>query len=422
MQVENSPVTTDNSTLGAKLAGFSERKFIVFMAATTSIVAFSVDMMLPALLEIGGEYQVTDINDVQLVIIAFIFSFGLSQLLFGPLVDTFGRRKILIISLFSFAFFSVSALFAPSFELLLAARMAAGVSAGAARSSSQAIVRDCFVGSDMARIMSHVLAVFMIAPIIAPPIGQLIINISNWHWIFLFLGIGGALTAIWASMDLHETHPVEKRRDLSISGLRQAFVESLAYRRSTGYMIVSLAMISCLFSFIITTPQIFGQLYNLGDNFIYVFIVSAACLAASSIINGRILKSVSIRYIVHISILAFLLLTSVFIFLAYTDNVTLPFMIFTTMTTMLLFGFINTNSTAIALEPMGHIAGTASSLINTIGVSGGAFLGGLVGRLYDGSVVPMATGYFIFACVALIAAFWGERGSLTLRKTGPQDN
>jgi DHA1 family bicyclomycin/chloramphenicol resistance-like MFS transporter len=416
MPIQNDTGSEDKTPLiGAALAGFTERNFIIFMATVTSIVAFSVDMMLPALIDIGNEYSVSDPNDVHLVIIAFIFSFGLSQLFFGPLTDAFGRRDILIGSLIAFAVASVAALFAPNFEMLILARVFAGIAAGAARSASQAAVRDCFAGSDMARIMSHVSAVFMIAPLLAPPLGKFIIYLSNWHWIFLFLGIGGAITGAIAAIGLKETHPPENRRPLSAKRITQAFVESLTYRRSTGYMIITVAFVAALFSYIVTTPQVFGNLYGMGENFIYAFMIAAAALAVSSILNGYLVKTVSIRKIVHWSLISFVIVSVIFFVCAITDNLPFWLMILVTILTMFLFGFVNNNSTAIALEPMGHIAGTASSVMNTIAISGGALIGGIIGQLYDGTVVPMAIGYMIFAVVAVLAAIWGERGKLTLK-------
>lgn len=407
--------TLSSELAGAVRAGFQEPGFIIFMATVTSIVAFSVDMMLPALLDIGAEYQLADPNDSQLVIITFIFAFGISQLLFGPMVDALGRRTILIGSLLSFAVMSVAALFAPNFEMLLLARALAGVSAGAARTASQAIVRDCFVSNDMARIMSHIMAVFMVAPLFAPLIGQFIIFIANWHWIFLFLGIGGALAAAVGTAKLKETLEPQKRRPLSTKRVSQAFLESLTYRRSTGYTLVGVAFTGALFTYVVTSAQVFGELYGLGDNFVYAFIAAAGALTISSIINGKLVKNSDMRKIVHRALIAFLALAIVFFIFAYLDRIPFAFMLVITMSTMFLFGFIATNTAAIALEPMGHIAGTASSVINTVSISGGALIGGVIGQLYDGTIIPMATGFLILAIVGIIAAYWAERGSLTLR-------
>lgn len=408
--------THSSEPIGAARAGFKERNFIIFMASVTSIVAFSVDMMLPALLDIGSEYRLSDANDTQLVIVAFIFSFGLSQLLFGPLTDAYGRRTILIGSLISFAMISVAAIFSPNFEALLLARVLAGISAGAARTASQALVRDCFQSSDMARIMSLIMAVFMVAPLLAPVIGQFIIYIANWHWIFLFLGTGGAITATVGVLYLKETQAPENVSPLSAKRVSQAFLESLTYRRSTGYTLVSVAFTGALFTYVVMVPQIFGELYGLGSDFVFAFMAAAGALTVSSVLNGKLVKTVALRKLVHLALIAFFILSIIFVILAYFDALPFALMLTVTMSTMFLFGFVTTNTTAIALEPMGHIAGTASSVINTVSVSGGALIGGFIGQLYDGSVLPMAAGYLVLAIIGIIAAFWAERGnSLTLR-------
>jgi DHA1 family bicyclomycin/chloramphenicol resistance-like MFS transporter len=162
-------------------------------------------------------------------------------------------------------------------------------------------------------------------------------------------------------------------------------------------------------------PQVFGELYGLGGNFVYAFMAAAGALTVSSIVNGKLVKTVVLRKIVHLALIAFFIMAIIFVVLAYLDSIPFEVMLLITMSTMFLFGFVATNTSAIALEPMGHIAGTASSVINTVSVSGGALIGGIIGQLYDGTVVPMATGYLILAIIAIIAAFWGERGSLTLR-------
>lgn len=414
--IENPTSSTKASTLsGAQRAGFSELTFTIFIAATVSIIAFSVDIMLPALLDIGNEYQLTDPNDAQLVIVAFIFSLGVSQLFFGPLTDAFGRRIILTLALLSFAITSVAALFAPNFASLLFVRVLAGASAGAARTAAQAIVRDCYSGNDMARVMSNVMAVFMVAPLIAPAIGQYIIYIANWHWIFLFLGAGGSLTYFIAFIRLKETQNIEDRMSLSIAHVVEAFRESLRYRRPVGYCIVAIAFSGALFTYVVTIAQVFGELYGMGSNFIYAFMIAAASMAISSVINGRIVKNTPLRKIVHFSILVFLAVAVIFFVAANFATVPFALMLFVTIMTMLLFGFVVANTTAIALEPLGHIAGTASSVLNTMSVSFGALIGGVLGQLYDGTIIPMANGYLILGIVSLIAALWAERWRMTLK-------
>lgn len=409
---DNTGHKTDPAELTSR-SGMNERMFIVFTGASTSIVAFSIDMMLPAIMDIGQEYHIQSQNDPQLVIVVFLFAFGLSQLIFGPLTDSFGRKAILVGALIAFALSSLAAIFSSTFELLLIARFVSGLSAGAARSASQAIIRDCFVGRDMARVMSHIFTVFMIAPIIAPPIGQAIIYVSNWHWIFLFLGFGGAILAAWAALSLKETHPHDKRMAFTFQMVFEAFKETLIYRRSTGYAIVNMMVVSALFTFLASSPQIFGELYGLGDGFLLVFMTSAAFLALSSMLNAHLVKTVDMRRIMHNGLLVFFIVTLIFLAFALSGHV--PFILITMIVICAtsLFGFTNANSAAVALEPLGHVAGTASSLIATFGATGGAVFGGMIARAYDGTVLPMAIGYVILASISLLAAFWGERGKLS---------
>lgn len=404
---------------GAARAGFSERGFIIFTGITTSTVAFSIDMMLPALIDIGNHFRVQNQNDIQLVIVSFLFAFGISQLFFGPLTDSFGRKKILTLALFAFGFSSIAAYFAPSFEWLLLARIASGLSAGAARSASTAIVRDCFSGSDMARILSHVFAVFMIAPIIAPPIGQLIVYLSDWHFIFMFLGLVGLGAALWATFGYRETLHIEDRRPFSLAKIVEAIQECLSYRRPTGYGLVNLFIVSALFTFISSSAQIFGELYGLGDWFLAVFTLSAVCLASCSVLNAHLVKIYDMRLLMHWSLVVFFLVSCAFMTMALLGPVPLLPMVVIVVTVTSMFGFTNANSMSVALEPLGHVAGTASSIIATFGASGGALFGGIIARAYDGTVLPMAFGYLILSAAGLLAAYWGERGRLVLWQRRP---
>jgi MFS transporter, DHA1 family, multidrug resistance protein len=396
--------------------GFNE--FIVLMAALTSIVAFSIDIILPALAEIGGGYNLTDDNDRQLVIVAFTVSFGVTQLAFGPLADRFGRKVLMIGCLVFYACASLAASYAPSFEFLLAARVCQAIGAAGVRITTSAVIRDCFEGRDMARVMSYIFTTFMVVPIFAPAIGQGIMLLAEWHWIFTFLGIGSLLLAFWAHSRLSETLAPENRRSLAIGSIAQAAVEIATNRVAAGYSLASTLFFGALFSMVVSVQQIFDDIYGLGNLFALAFAGMAVGMAITSFLNARLVRRVGMRRMSHAAMISFV--TASFLLFVLAQFGTPPFAVMFVLlaVAMMSFGLVAGNFNSIAMQPLGHIAGTATSLIGTLTFTGGAVLGGLVGQAFDGTVVPIASAFFGFGLGSLLIVLITERGRLFTVENG----
>lgn len=396
-------------------AGIGFVEFIVLIAALSSIVALSIDIMLPALPQIGESFAITDDNDRQAVLFVFMLGFGCAQILFGPLSDRFGRKAVLIPAVIFYAIAAVADAFAGSFTTLLALRLAQGVGAAAVRIVVTAIVRDCFGGRDMARVMSYTFTVFMIVPILAPAIGQGILLVASWQWIFIFLGLTGFALALWSGVRLRETLPREERLPLSFAAIGNAFKEILTNRLAMGYTLASTLCFGGLFAFVISAQQVFQSVYNLEHLFVVAFALNACVMAVMNFTNGYFVRKVGMRLISHSALIAFASLGTILLLVSLAE--TPPFMVAYLLLAAIAgsFGLVPPNFNALAMEPLGHIAGTASSIMGVISFTGGAILGALVGQAFNGTLVPLAFGYALFGWGAVAIILWTEKGKLFAR-------
>ena len=407
-----SPVSSPS---GVEKAGIGLYEFIALAAALTSIIALSIDVMLPALPAIGEALGVADENDRQAVITVFALGFGLAQILFGPLSDRFGRLPVLLPGIGVYAIASLAVFFVDDFTWLLILRLIQGIGAASVRIVVTAIVRDCFGGRDMARVMSYVFTVFMIVPIRAPALGQFILLIAEWHWIFAILGFASLSIALWTKVRLRETLAPTERIEMSFAGLGYAFGEVFRSRVALGYTFASLLLFGSLFGFIVSIQQVYDTIYGMGEWFALGFALSAFGMAITSILNGRYVQRYGMRLISHGALIAMIGFGAILLTLSlagtpnfYVTNILLA-------CCMLSFGLVANNFQSIAMEPLGHIAGTASSVIGVISFTGGSILGGLVGQAFDGTVVPLSLAFCGFGAVALLIVWWTERGRLFSR-------
>lgn len=393
-------------------SGLGSNEFIFLIAALTSVVAISIDGMLPALVMIGSDFQIANPNNQQLVIVAFVVSFGLTQIIFGPVSDRFGRLPVLYFGLGLFVCASLAAAFAYDFTLLLTLRALSGIGASAIRITTTAIVRDCYHGRGMARIMSFVFAVFSLAPIVAPAIGQTILTFLDWHWIFIGLGTFGLVLSTWSGLRLKESLPVERRRSLQFGHVMAAFKEILSNKMVMGYTFALTLFFGCLFSFIVSIPQIVTETFGMGEWLAPLFAVVGIGMGLTSFSNGSLVGRYGMRRLSHSALIVFSFFGFVLAVVCYLGSppayVVFPLIIICLMN----FSFISGNFNSIAMEPLGHLAGAASSVLGLITFTGGAVLGGIVGQMFDGTVLPLAVAFTLFGVLSLTIIFITERGKL----------
>lgn len=401
-----SQAATDNPS------GMPFGEFVAFVAAAMALNALAIDVMLPALPQLAAALRLPDENDRQAVIVVYLIGFAASQLIFGPLSDRFGRRPVLLAGLGLFAVAGLLSTLAQSFEQMLAARLLQGVGGAAPRVIGLALVRDSYSGRDMGRVMSLAMMVFMAVPVLAPSIGAVILLIAPWRAVFGTLVLGAIALALWAGLRLRETLPKERRRSLALRPIASAYMETVCTRITGGYGLAMGLIFGALMGFVTSAQQIFADVFGLGSEFTVLFAVITLGMTASAFANAKFVHRFGLRRLSHGALILFTLVCAGHWLLASSGHEWLWLFVLMQALTIFLFGFLGPNFNAIAMQPMGHIAGTAAAMLGFVSTGLGALLGGLVGIAFDGSTVPLTAGSAGLGALALLVLFITERGRL----------
>jgi DHA1 family bicyclomycin/chloramphenicol resistance-like MFS transporter len=302
--------------------------------------------------------------------------------------------------------------FVPTFGALLAFRFVQGLGAAATRVIAVSVVRDTFGGRAMAEVMSLVFMVFMIIPVVAPSVGQIIMLAGEWHMIFTFMGVVSLAFTIWTWRRLPETLHESFRRPLTAAVITDGFRIVLTNRIAICYTVAITALFGALFGFINSAQQIYVGIYEVGALFPVYFAAVAGLMALSSFLNSRFVGKFGMRRLAHGALLGFLAVTGLAFALSLLGP--LPLWLFVTLFALAMFQFswIGSNFNALAMEPLGHVAGTASSVQGFMQTVGGGIVGAIIGQSFDGTVVPMAAGYFLLGLAALGMVLVAEKGRL----------
>lgn len=387
-------------------------ELVALVAAMTALNALSIDIMLPALPDIGTAFNVANENDRQLVVIAYVSIFGIAQLVYGPLTDAIGRRPVLIWTLALYAIGSLLCLFAGSFTLFLLARALQGTGAAATRVIASAVVRDLTDGRRMAQIMSMAMTAFMIVPIIAPGLGQLILLVAPWKWIFGALLIYAGVVFLWLLFRLPETLAPEKRQPLNPRGTLALYARVIANRQTLGYTLAATFSSASLFAYIVSAQQIFVDVYGLGANFPIAFAGVALVMSFGNILNARVVMRLGMRRIAHGMSVWLTLVAALNAATIYFGAHSFWLFIILFALTLGVFGMLSANFNALAMQPAGFGAGSAAALFGAITTIGGSLLGAMIGRAFDGTPLPFLLGIALLGIAILITLFWTERGRL----------
>ncbi len=396
----------------APARSLSVPELVAMVAALSALNALSIDIMLPALPLMGADFGLTTDNDRQLIVIAYVALFGISQLVYGPLADAFGRRSVLIYALGIYVAGSVLCVFAPSFELFLAARLMQGIGAAATRVISVAVVRDLMEGRRMAQVMSMAMTVFMIVPIVAPGLGQLILFVAPWRWIFGVLLIYSLAVLVWTLIRLPETLRPENRTPFNAKAITAAYASVLRERQTVGYMFATTFITGCLFGYITSSEQLFVDVFHLGPAFPLAFASIAIAISCGTFLNSRLVIRHGMRRLSHATIIGMTLTATALV--AFAEFGLANFWVFMALLalTFAMFGLTASNFNALAMEPVGRVAGSASALYGAITATGGSIVGAFIGRAFDGTILPFAIGLAATGALTLMAVLWTERGKL----------
>jgi DHA1 family bicyclomycin/chloramphenicol resistance-like MFS transporter len=399
-------------TMAGPHPGMGFRQFVALIAAIMAVNALAIDTMLPALPQIGDSLAIPTENARQWIVTAYLLGFGVAQIVYGPLADHFGRKPILLGGLAAYTLFSLAAGLSTSFEMMLIARVLQGIAAASSRVLVVSIVRDCYSGRKMARVMSLAFIVFLAVPILAPSIGQVIMLAFPWRGIFFGLAVFGVVVLIWASLRLPETLHEEDRAPTSVASIAEAFRLSLTSRVAVGYMCAITLMYGSLVGFINSAQQVFVDVFEAPRLFTTIFALIAVFMAISSLLNSHIVGRFGTRVISHTALIGYILVAAVHAAIALGGYETIWSFALLQSAMMFCFGLVGPNFGAMAMEPLGHVAGTASSVQGFFSTVGGALVGFYVGQHFDGTVMPLTLGFVSCSTAALVAVLAAERGRL----------
>jgi DHA1 family bicyclomycin/chloramphenicol resistance-like MFS transporter len=389
-------------------------EFIAMMAFLMALNALAIDIMLPGLQEIGAALNVENENHRQYVVSAYLIGFGVAQLFYGPIADRFGRRIPMIVGLAIYVVSSLAVVMVPSFESLLLLRFIQGIGSAATRVITVSIVRDVFGGRQMAEVMSLIMMVFMVIPVVAPGTGQVIMLFGDWQWIFVFMAATAMIVGVWMYVRLPETLAAEDVRPFTIKVIFDGFRIVLTNRVALCYTIASTFIFGALFGFINSAQQIYVGIYGLGVWFPVAFAGVALFMALSSFVNAKLVGRFGMRKLSHGSLLGFIAINLIWLVVQLLGPSPMPFALFITFfaLAMFQFGWIGSNFNSLAMEPLGHVAGTASSVLGFMGTIGGSIIGAAIGQAFNGTALPMVAGFFVVSVIGLIFVLIGEKGRL----------
>jgi DHA1 family bicyclomycin/chloramphenicol resistance-like MFS transporter len=390
--------------------GFPE--FVIVIASIMALNPIAMDMMLPALPNIASAFHITAANRPQMVLSIFLVGFGVGQFVMGPLSDRFGRRPVLLGGMTIYCIASLLAIAAPSFETLLLARALQGLGTSATRVIATSIVRDCYAGRRMASVMSLTMMVFIAVPVVAPSFGQAVMLLTQWRGIFIVLMLYGVVALVWSALRMPETLPQARRKSLAIAEVFGAYRQTVTNRQTLGYALAAGGVQGSLFAFVFSSQQIFTEIYQLGHYFPLAFAAVAVGVAIAGFINARFVGRLGMRVISHGALVGFVVVSAAMLATAKSGTLVLPLFMALAALMMFAFGLMIANFTALAMEPQGNIAGTASSLYGSITTLLGIGIGVTIGQDYDGTLVPFSTGFFLCTLAALAVVLVVEKGRL----------
>lgn len=387
-------------------------EFIVLMAVMSSLIAFSIDAMLPALPQIAADLGIARENDRQLIVTALFLGMALSQLVYGPVSDTIGRKPAIYWGCAIFLVGSLLCTFSGTFEIMLAGRFLQGIGAAGPRIVSMALIRDLYQGRAMAKVLSLITTVFIVVPVIAPTIGQGILIFASWRGIFGVLLVQGLIGFVWFAWRQKETLPIERRASFSPRRIVMAFREACSNRFTLGYSIAAGLIFGAFIGYLTSTQQILQEQYKLGHLFPLYFGANAFAFGIASLVNAKLVMRFGMRRLAAGGLLASSALSIGFFGITLLTAGHPPLWALMSYLFAIFFsvGILFGNFNALSMEPMGHIAGIAAAVVGSLTTLISTTLGNILGQAYDGTVRPLIFGFAVLTISATAVVAYVERG------------
>ena len=379
-------------------------EFVALIAFLFSLIAIGTDMMLPALGIIAVDLKLQTENHAQLIITVFLLGTGLGQLISGPISDTYGRKIVLCTGISLFILASIAAIITSDFLMLLIARFIQGLGISAPRSAGTAMVRDLYNGRKLARVISLAMMIFVLAPAIAPLLGQFLMTSFGWRSIFTACTVAGLIAFVWLVIRQEETLIVKNRQPFLISNLMQGYKTTFTNKRVIISTLVQALVLGGLFSYIASAPQIFSEWLNVESKFPLYFCGIALFSALSNILNATLVEKLGMWFLSTCAIGFNMIFSIIILSIYYLEliSIFLYLPVFIMWSCVLLFTMAMSvgNLMALAMEPVGHIAGLASSIIGSTSTLISITIAILIGMLFNGTGLPLITGVTILAIIS----------------------
>ncbi len=390
-----------------------QREFVVLVTASMAMGALAIDIMLPAFGDMRAEYgMAADSPRIGWIVTAFFLGLAVGPWLYGPASDRYGRRPLLLAGLGLYVVAGTAAVFAPSFGWVIAARFVWGLGAAAPRSISLAMVRDRYEGEDMARLMSMIMAVFLIVPILAPGLGAVLNAVAPWRIVFWVPVVAALGLIAWVTVRLPETLPVERRRPFTVAALGGALRAIVSHRQTVCFTVAITFLFAVMTSYLAGSELMLDDVFGRGEWFPVFFGAIAVLLALSSLNNARLVRRLGITVLVRRMALVGVVTAAVLAAVSLAAGGRPEFWLFTVALAAVVpvaQGLVP-NCNSAAMMPVPHVAGTAAAMIGTVTTAGGALLGGLVTDAFDGTTDPLAIGMLVFMSAAAVMILIGTAG------------
>ena len=384
-----------------------ELEFVALMASLMAIVALAIDAVLPALDIIGLSVGVTDLVDTQQLIIMIFLGLGVGPLIFGPISDSLGRKPVVYMGFALFIVASFICIYAKSFEIMIAGRILQGVALSAPRTISIAMVRDTYSGDFMARIMSFITVVFLLIPIIAPALGKWILDAYNWQAIFYVQLLFTVIVGLWFWKRQPETLSVENTIPFKMRIFKDGFLELIKHKSTLGLTVISGFIVGSFLVYLSTAQQIFQNQYDLKDEFPYIFAGLAISIGTSTFLNGTLVLKYGMEKIITVSLIAFSAVSISYVAIfSGTGNPSVEILLLFFALQFFAIGFLFGNLRALAMQPIGHIAGIGAAITGFISTLMSVPISTFIGKFVTDTALPIFIGFSICSVLSMAILFY----------------
>ncbi|WP_225207685.1 multidrug effflux MFS transporter [Novosphingobium huizhouense] len=412
-------MTAQNHSGAGQRSAVGYREFVAMMAMMMALQALAIDTMLPSLGQIAADLGVSDPNRRQLVVGSYLLATGIGSLVPGSLADRFGRRPVALACLALFIVLAAACALVTDFTVLLVLRALHGFACAGLTVVPSAIIRDRHGGDRMARMLSTVSMVFMIVPILAPMLGQTVLLVAGWRWIFATLALLGTVMGVWVWLRLDETLHPEFRQAIRPATILVNMGRAATTRASIGYVLGSSLVLAGMFGYVNSVQQLVGEHFGAGELMPFCFGITGLALSLANFFNARIVERFGARRVSHTALLAFIATASLQVWLAFQPGETLWQFLPVMALNVCLMGFIGANFSSIALQPFAETAGAASSVQAFLRMAIASLAGMVIGQAYDGSAAPLALSLLVGGAASLALVLWSEHGRLFRRVLPP---